>query len=83
MFQTFLAGRSPYGERGLKSVSSPTQVALDGSLSLRRAWIEISLMADENTNTGRSPYGERGLKSTMSRWLAPTVSVALLTESVD
>ena len=34
-----------------------------GSLSLRRAWIEIYARMDlRNLATGRSPYGERGLK---------------------
>ena len=36
------AGRSPYGERGLKSQSANDITASILSLSLRRAWIEIS-----------------------------------------
>ena len=58
--------------------------AEEGSLSLRRAWIEIldALLATAH-NRGRSPYGERGLKYAVRRpGLAP-VRVALLTESVD
>ena len=35
--------RSPYGERGLKFVRNTDMPALDMSLSLRRAWIEILL----------------------------------------
>ena len=36
------AGRSPYGERGLKFRNRMQCDSLAGSLSLRRAWIEIS-----------------------------------------
>ena len=50
----------------------------DTSLSLRRAWIEMSTCPEEYRLTGRSPYGERGLK-----YSASPVPVALLTESVD
>ena len=34
------------------------------SLSLRRAWIEISTACSTPSAPGRSPYGERGLKYT-------------------
>ena len=34
-------GRSPYGERGLKFVILPVCRHALGSLSLRRAWIEM------------------------------------------
>ena len=34
-------GRSPYGERGLKCVRFEFVSVAFGSLSLRRAWIEI------------------------------------------
>ncbi len=34
-------GRSPYGERGLKSLGDWPSDWSDSSLSLRRAWIEI------------------------------------------
>ena len=37
-----LHGRSPYGERGLKSPLGMSPPSSDGSLSLRRAWIEIT-----------------------------------------
>ena len=57
------AGRSPYGERGLKFEKLGQAQYEDGSLSLRRAWIEIaSYPADGERAEGRSPYGERGLK---------------------
>ena len=36
-----MASRSPYGERGLKSEAQVFQRQVGGSLSLRRAWIEI------------------------------------------
>ena len=36
------AGRSPYGERGLKSTATITATTGSQSLSLRRAWIEIT-----------------------------------------
>ena len=55
--------RSPYGERGLKSVTPACPSRSSRSLSLRRAWIEIvarRLLAIRFR--GRSPYGERGLK---------------------
>ena len=35
-------GRSPHGERGLKSVLAACQLNRNGSLSSRRAWIEIA-----------------------------------------
>ena len=36
-----LNGRSPYGERGLKYADPDDRYRCGGSLSLRRAWIEI------------------------------------------
>ena len=36
-----LGGRSPYGERGLKFTKHGDVIEQIGSLSLRRAWIEI------------------------------------------
>ena len=36
------SGRSPYGERGLKFVELRSIRFVEKSLSLRRAWIEIS-----------------------------------------
>ena len=38
-------GRSPYGERGLKFESHDMFALFDGSLSLRRAWIEMAFNA--------------------------------------
>ena len=57
------SGRSPYGERGLKYRRGARGVGTVGSLSLRRAWIEIGRVAGGVADPpGRSPYGERGLK---------------------
>ena len=57
------AGRSPYGERGLKCLHARGDRIVEGSLSLRRAWIEIPTLASTiPARNGRSPYGERGLK---------------------
>ena len=77
------AGRSPYGERGLKSEDA-LLTAFDGeSLSLRRAWIEISCI----------PRRIRAVPSLSLRraWIEidedkpddSKTGVALLTESVD
>ena len=58
--------RSPYGERGLKYEDNPVCSRAVRSLSLRRAWIEISIDAIAAIGaTRRSPYGERGLKSSL------------------
>ena len=59
----FEMSRSPYGERGLKSIA-PSMVLVEvASLSLRRAWIEMAEWSSFTANAeGRSPYGERGLK---------------------
>ena len=57
------AGRSPHGERGLKSCKVDLQINLKGSLSSRRAWIEIGTTPSTWLNSmRRSPHGERGLK---------------------
>ena len=55
--------RSPYGERGLKLERAAQDQTSDGSLSLRRAWIEITgWYRSLRRGWCRSPYGERGLK---------------------
>ena len=56
-------GRSPCGERGLKSCVLDSKHADIRSLPVRGAWIEIynELVALVN-KYGRSPCGERGLK---------------------
>ena len=55
--------RSPYGERGLKYSQLELRRGGGESLSLRRAWIEISPCNHPTTSrSGRFPYGERGLK---------------------
>ena len=56
-------GRSPCGERGLKSKLRVAASIVYTSLPVRGAWIEIPLMPSSVTCTrGRSPCGERGLK---------------------
>ena len=57
-------GRSPYGERGLKFKQGESTGFSSGSLSLRRAWIEIVpvFLPVKIRSKSRSPYGERGLK---------------------
>ncbi len=58
-----MAGRSPHGERGLKSALSPEWITEDKSLPSRGAWIEIHQpVAPCLSDPGRSPHGERGLK---------------------
>ena len=49
------------------------------SLSLRRAWIEISIVDNLATMAeGRSPYGERGLKlQRLVRWTGIVGSLSL------
>ena len=55
--------RSPYGERGLKYGLHYGKIWTAGSLSLRRAWIEIRARRRQGRRVNRrSPYGERGLK---------------------
>ena len=57
------AGRSPHGERGLKSVKFAATAKSGESLSSRRAWIEMRAVERHCLRYhGRSPHGERGLK---------------------
>ena len=71
--------RSPYGERGLKSVDTLSATNVYRSLSLRRAWIEITRWrATDDMPSRRSPYGERGLKChEIERREAGAVSLSL------
>ena len=56
-------GRSPHGERGLKSAGRHELLAPSESLSSRRAWIEIRPAVSAClSSVSRSPHGERGLK---------------------
>jgi len=56
--------RSPYGERGLKSIRGGDCRLFQWSLPVRGAWIEIPGLAGRHrSKPRRSPYGERGLKS--------------------
>ena len=59
-------GRSPSGERGLKSWLSGRSCDHHASLPIRGAWIEIRCRASTNAcEMCRSPSGERGLKSSI------------------
>ena len=71
--------RSPYGERGLKCLCGSIVVCGLQSLSLRRAWIEITRWrATDDMPSRRSPYGERGLKChEIERREAGAVSLSL------
>ena len=45
-------GRSPYGERGLKyPIAELGELVRQRSLSLRRAWIEITALAASSSDT--------------------------------
>ena len=56
-------GRSPHGERGLKSDYGDNAGGHIQSLSSWRAWIEmLSPCSAQYQRLGRSPHGERGLK---------------------
>ena len=56
-------GRSPHGERGLKSPAVLQLLHGVPSLPSRGVWIEINaLQNDFRLCSGRSPHGERGLK---------------------
>ena len=56
-------GRSPRGERGLKSLCRPCAEKLGQSLPSRGAWIEMAVgWTMGPARCGRSPRGERGLK---------------------
>ena len=58
-----VCGRSPLGERGLKSTAAENAINEFKSLSAWRAWIEIKLPTFVLFLTNsRSPLGERGLK---------------------
>ena len=63
MVRMELLGRSPHGERGLKSRFVGEHGAFAWSLSSWRAWIEMEMNAPRTAvAAGRSPHGERGLK---------------------
>ena len=56
-------GRSPHGERGLKSTNVYYTFCTIQSLPARGAWIEIIMeIGEKPCCAGRSPHGERGLK---------------------
>ena len=57
-------GRSPCGERGLKSPLDTSPPSSSASLPVRGAWVEICCYyITVRPGCRRSPCGERGLKS--------------------
>ena len=77
-------GRSPYGERGLKSLDFWRSNRTRGRSPYGRAWIEIrTRLWRFPAPVCRSPYGERGLKCQDRSAGYRRCQVALLTESVD
>ena len=76
--------RSPYGERGLKWVVGRVALGLDESLSLRRAWIEMTIPPAGTSGNRKSLSLRRAwIEISAIRPLRFGVRVALLTESVD
>ena len=76
--------RSPYGERGLKSLDFWRSNRTRGRSPYGRAWIEIrTRLWRFPAPVCRSPYGERGLKCQDRSAGYRRCQVALLTESVD
>ena len=65
-----MRSRSPYGERGLKSLDFWRSNRTRGRSPYGRAWIEIrTRLWRFPVPVCRSPYGERGLKSERSHSL--------------
>ena len=65
-----MRSRSPYGERGLKSLDFWRSNRTRGRSPYGRAWIEIrTRLWRFPAPVCRSPYGERGLKSERSHSL--------------
>ena len=76
-------GRSPYGERGLKYRPRFASAVPLRSLSLRRAWIEITITS-ANKDTATSLSLRRAWIEILSMiYASDSRQVALLTESVD
>ena len=79
------AGRSPRGERGLKSFCIPYDIYNLFGRSPRgeRGLKCINEFGGMSTTRGRSPRGERGLKYSFLSVMMKELFVALLAESVD
>ena len=82
-YRMVFASRSPYGERGLKSIIAAYNLMFDMSLSLRRAWIEmdwpqLGFLVHRSLSLRRA-WIEMYMRVAY-RWRS---EVALLTESVD
>ena len=76
-------GRSPYGERGLKSHDVPRIRAGVRRSPYGERGLKCQGVSHFPAHVGRSPYGERGLKSVADPLRGAGPQVALLTESVD
>ena len=76
-------GRSPYGERGLKYLTTRSSFAENRSLSLRRAWIEILFDFDDWRLIMSLSLRRAWIEIELSDGRAMRRLVALLTESVD
>ena len=84
MYQVYVTGRSPQGERGLKWEQYKEEPIDNPSLPARGAWIEIpDIMMRVSPGSRRSPQGERGLKLDNHRKPYPIQSVAPRKGSVD
>ena len=77
-------GRSPCGERGLKSTKKTLASLLASSLPVRGAWIEMAAATARcRTARRRSPCGERGLKFIRAVAAPAALHVAPRAGSVD
>ena len=76
-------GRSPHGERGLKSSRKPQRSEPSGRSPHGERGLKYQDHRTAAGKPGRSPHGERGLKCGHGRGRLPAHRVALLTESVD
>ena len=78
-----MSGRSPYGERGLKSRPDGVYTIEDCRSPYGERGLKYEVLCSEFVGFGRSPYGERGLKYPIIITTTEEKKVALLTESVD
>ena len=77
-------GRSPYGERGLKSREHEDNAGnANGRSPYGERGLKLEVVVGVYFRLCRSPYGERGLKFRFSGETLRLTRVALLTESVD
>ena len=77
------AGRSPYGERGLKLCGGLDKQRRHSSLSLRRAWIEMSCCSTLSKSVTSLSLRRAWIEIHIGVYVRFGPVVALLTESVD